>query len=287
MARDQVSLPANVVNDRDLADIVRRILIYKADDGGPWEFAPNYFEYGDDAVANRSEINKFRTGNPGLKQRVSQLCWAWFRDGLLDLVRWNGNTFAFVTSPVGETIFRSEQDEFRFVSIDEELRIVLKSRCPGLDSVVLDLADEAVRCHRVGLHRASAVMLGAASEALLLRLFEALLPQRTALHLSSPPKGHYGAVEVLDWLADQFEQRGKAISQLLRGAGEPATFVFEMPRRIRMADALRVTRNNGGHPGGSPVSRDEARSFLAVFPTHAEAVHGTTEALLRLATRST
>lgn len=125
--------------------------------------------------------------------------------------------------------------------------------------------EEAVATYQAGCARATAVMVGAASEALVLGLRDELVSALSALGVK-PPKG------MSDWKAKTvLGAIEKTVQQQLLGS---------MPHPLRerfdgywsaFANQIRFARNEAGHPSSvAPVDMDTAHANLLIFPSLAE-----------------
>jgi hypothetical protein len=137
-----------------------------------------------------------------------------------------------------------------------------------LNPIAKSYLDEGLECFSAGLHKAAAVMLGAAAESIILELRENVLARLTNLGIE-PSK------QLLDW----------RIKTILDGLNELlASKAAQMPHDLRaefesywpaFTQQIRATRNEAGHPSTiDPVSPDGVHASFLVFPE-----------LVRLATR--
>ena len=76
-----------------------------------------------------------------------------------------------------------------------------------------------------------------------------------------------------------FESERRALSEALSGVGADVRLVGELPRLLGVANVIRLTRNEAGHPVRLVARRDEALNLMAVFPHLAETVFGCVAAL--------
>jgi hypothetical protein len=128
-----------------------------------------------------------------------------------------------------------------------------------LDKVEERYLPQALEAFRRNLPDASAVMLGAVSEHLLLQLGEAIEGKDPASAAAVRRKLDGPALGLLTFLQDYFSSRRTALPRELRETLD-TTFVG-------IASFIRVTRNDAGHPAiGRPVERDQAFVALQLFP---------------------
>lgn len=144
------------------------------------------------------------------------------------------------------------------------------------DPVVLLHADEAVRGWVAGLNRSCAVMLGCASERLVLILAEGI-----------------AASGLAPWAAGLSRDLGARESDASRPTPISTVFdhvrvcVLELKKQRRLSwstgdalerrlsaifDSTRGLRNDAGHPSGVEVSSDDAHARLLLFPGYCEFV---------------
>jgi hypothetical protein len=130
----------------------------------------------------------------------------------------------------------------------------------ALDAVAMSYLQEALECYVAGLYKAAAVMVGAASESIILDLRN--LTVKKLASLAKPiPKG------LQDW-------RMKSVSDSLRAFCDEHK--SQMKRELResfeaywaaLAQQIRTVRNDAGHPTSvDPVTSDTVHASLLIFP---------------------
>jgi hypothetical protein len=129
---------------------------------------------------------------------------------------------------------------------------------------------QASAAFRADLHDAAAVMLGAAAEHLLLQLGEAIVAAdpgaaKVKKALDGPALG------LLREIQRYLEPKSKSLPRELRENFE-TTF-------LGVANTIRTSRNDGGHPALPHVERDEAFVLLRLFPIYRGWVIGLIPAL--------
>jgi hypothetical protein len=143
----------------------------------------------------------------------------------------------------------------------------LKTVCPNIDATTMLYVEEALGSFRSGRFLASAVMIGVASESMLLRLVDAVR----------------GALNPADQTSfDQATKRNKAKTyhdEVMKVLNRPTV---NLPSAIKGDDLsvfvsgifnlIRQTRNVAGHPTGRRMDRDEANALLLQFPSYCERV---------------
>ena len=212
-------------------------------------------------------------GQEALDRRVAQYCW---RLVVLGFLVPEGGAFALTES--GREFLGERADDGRVVLTSNGLVRRLRERCPELDPVTSRYADLAQECFLPSHYHASAVLLGVASEATLRRLCAAVENglRRQAIHL---PRRDDGAARMLDWLEKVFRAHRKPIKELVDAAGTDSRVVDDLPRLLGTGTAIRLTRNEAGHPSNVVIDRDDALGLFVLFPRMAEAAFVTAAAL--------
>lgn len=130
----------------------------------------------------------------------------------------------------------------------------------NLDAVTLIYAVEAVECYVNGLFKASAVMIGCASESLVLVIRDHLAELLEYRGQAVPKKlTDWKAKTVTDAIRAVLEALDPPIDRSLREEIDAywSTFAFH----------LRMVRNEAGHPVDiDPISEEQAHSALLIFP---------------------
>jgi hypothetical protein len=135
----------------------------------------------------------------------------------------------------------------------------LRSRA-ALSPMAAGYVDEALQAYQSACFKAAAVMIGAASECLVLELRDALVTKLKALG-KTPPKKLEG------W---QVKQVLDALQQLIQAAagGMPAklreAFGANWPAFVQQ---IRAARNDAGHPSSiDPITPETVHAALLIFP---------------------
>jgi hypothetical protein len=139
-----------------------------------------------------------------------------------------------------------------------------------LDPVALSYLTEALNTYNSGCHKASAVMVGAAAESLVLGLRDVLVQRLDVAGVTLPAKLK-GRLE--DWRAKTVHD---AVSEALDG------HCPKLPRELRepfesywpaLAREIRASRNEAGQPSSiDPITPERSRAALLVFPLLAKLV---------------
>jgi len=129
-----------------------------------------------------------------------------------------------------------------------------------IDAVAMSYLTEGLECYVAGLFKASAVMVGAAAESMILCLREATVEKLTTLGRTVPkPLEDWRIKTVSDALVAFFEAQKASIGRQLREGFEAYWPAF--------AAQIRTTRNEAGHPlSVEPVTQDAVHASLLVFP---------------------
>lgn len=129
-----------------------------------------------------------------------------------------------------------------------------------LNPVAQSYLNEGLACFSAGLHKAAAVMLGAASESMILEIRDTVQSRLTALG-AHMPKG------LRDWRAKTIAD---ALNEILSAR------LTQMPHELRtefeafwpaFTQQVRAIRNDAGHPSSvDPVAPDAVHASFLVFP---------------------
>lgn len=136
-------------------------------------------------------------------------------------------------------------------------------------SVARSYLDEALDTYASGCDRATAVLAGCASEAIVLELRDAMIAKYEAA--SIVPGARPVGLRPNDW----------QIATIVRGVHDVLAGVRNtMPRELRerfefrwmaLADVIRRARNDVGHPTRlDPITRDDVHALLLLFPESAK-----------------
>ncbi len=131
-----------------------------------------------------------------------------------------------------------------------------------LDDAEKRYLPQALEAFRRNLPDASAMMLGCASEHLVLFLGEEIVRVELDLNRAKTTQKKLDgpALTLLRHLNNELQQRG-----LPRRLEEQRSTTFD-----GIAQLIRIARNDAGHPDLRPVSRDECFNLLRLFPGYRE-----------------
>jgi hypothetical protein len=130
----------------------------------------------------------------------------------------------------------------------------------ALNDVAFSYLNEALLTYNSGCFKASAVMVGTASETLLLELRDAVV-SRSSAHGRKPNSKlvDWRAKPVLDGVADELNRHTQLMPAKLREA-----FQYLWPAFMQQ---IRAGRNDAGHPTSvEPVTGDTVHASLLIFP---------------------
>ena len=136
-------------------------------------------------------------------------------------------------------------------------------------------------CFLAGHYEASTVMLGVATEALVLSLADALATVRVSFAptLRARP-GRWTAAQTLSWLIEALESHRRELQVAAQAKGVSHDWIEELRSVLRgTGQAIRLTRNDMGHPTGISTSQEDALQLFVLFPRLAKACTEATTAL--------
>ena len=141
----------------------------------------------------------------------------------------------------------------------------LRKRVPAVDDVTLLYVNEAIACHRSRNYIAAILMVGVAVEHALVDLSEATatwLPPTEAANLRKVLDGQRKAAHLYDELRKRLDGKKSAL---------PTDFAqhYEVSL-LGMGTAIRLARNDAGHPTGQRFDRDDSAQFLMMLPRYLE-----------------
>ena len=225
-------------------------------------------------AATRGKFLLANGGSAVFDLRVAQLCWRLVTLGFLTPQGWE--KFA-VTEP-GREFLADNAEDAQVVLTPRGLARRLDNRCPNLDAVTSRYAGLAQDCFLAGHYHAAAVLLGVASEAALQRLADSIARVLPKLGITSSQRGD-GAARTLDWLEEILRSHKKKIKKALDAATADSRWIDDLPRLLGPGTAIRLTRNEAGHPSDAAIDRSDAFRLFVLFPQMAEATFVTAAAL--------
>lgn len=145
----------------------------------------------------------------------------------------------------------------------------LRSDVPGMSATVRAYAEEALGAYNARLYRSSAVMLGVASEA-------AILEAATSFASEMPEAESKQFLKTVNSRKQNFITKFAMFQDKLRSKKNelPDELADGLELTVHaVADLLRVSRNDAGHPTGRPVGRDDAFVHLRMFVRYARKLY--------------
>jgi hypothetical protein len=141
---------------------------------------------------------------------------------------------------------------------------------PQVDSIVLQYAQESARAFRAQLWFASAVMLGAASERVILLLLEAIR-DRTP----EPDKAKMTRLIDQPRLGEIFRViQARVTAEIKAGSLPYSVHQGCTEHLLSLLEMIRVQRNEAVHPAAAQVDRQKAFITLQTFPEALRVVEG-------------
>ncbi len=220
---------------------------------------------------------KNRIGNANgsistLDSRINEQFWRLVLRGVL--VPSSGR---FEVTVAGRSSLSDIESDARIALVGDGLRGALEQRSPGIDQVALRYAELAQDCFFSGHFEGSVILLGAASELVLGDLIEAVNEKASVLGISEVDPGSTRAQ--LEDLRDLVTGNRKLLKAAIVKAGGEGNWLSDLPGLLDGANAIRLTRNDAGHPSRDLPRRYEAHGALVMFPHLAEALVTTAEEL--------
>ena len=129
-----------------------------------------------------------------------------------------------------------------------------------INSVARSYIEEGIDCYASGLYKASAVMVGASAESLILELRDALSSKLNSLSRKLPKDlDDWRIKRVLDAMHAFFSTTKDILQSEIRDEFEAYWAAF--------AQQIRAVRNDVGHPSSvDPVTPDTVHASLLIFP---------------------
>jgi hypothetical protein len=138
----------------------------------------------------------------------------------------------------------------------------------SLEPIAMSYLREGLDCYVDGLFKAAAVMIGCATESLILSLRDATVQKLMTVGKPVPPKlNDWKTKTVSDSLKTFLDTQSKKFSHELRESFEAYWSAF--------AQQIRAARNDAGHPANvDPVTPDTVHASLLVFSEIARIANG-------------
>ncbi len=223
-------------------------------------------------------LAKINGGQAVVFAQIRSLIWKWVVGGFVVPC---GSAEQFDATESGRVFLRGVADDRHLAVIEGTLAARLRRDIPTIDEAVVFYADQSQRCFLSALYQPSVVMLGLANEMLVQTLFDALLSVEAAAGIPpyQPRRGNTSVVTKMDWLELRFRENRTLIGRYLTAAGQPSRWIDDLPMLLGQSNALRLVRNDSGHPSPYRGEYEDALGFLTLFPKIAQAFTETTVAL--------
>jgi len=128
---------------------------------------------------------------------------------------------------------------------------------------------EALVTYNAGCVRATGVMVGAATEALIIDLRDAMVARITVQGRRPSAKlSDWRAKTVLDAIADELRPHVRLMGKALQDR-----YQYHWPGCTQQ---IRASRNDAGHPGSATVTEDDVHAALLLFPEVVKMANGLT-----------
>jgi len=210
---------------------------------------------------------QFTQENKPTNDQITQTLWALLGKGIIyiDISQPAPENWEWCLTNAGE---KSASDE-QFNPDDPERYLErLKNNVPELSSLVYQYTNEAVNCYYNESYLASAVMLGAASEAVFLELAEASIPwlegsgDGLQVILENPRQPYVNKFR-------EFRKRLESRKlQLPTEIADKLSITFDS-----LLDQYRLVRNEIGHPSGKTITREDQYISLQMFGRYLQTVY--------------
>ncbi|HHF0510944.1 MULTISPECIES: hypothetical protein [Vibrio diabolicus subgroup] len=207
----------------------------------------------------REAKTRLKIGRDNIQERIVLTEWyELFRVGLMS---WGFNfdnpnpPFCHVTSRGQQALELLTRDPFNPTGYMLHIASLGK-----LNNVAASYLEEGVNCFASNFHKSASVMVGAASEAIILELRDKVIEKLHAKAIPLP-KGidDWRIKTITNALRSFFEQKKKAFENNLKEEYEAYWPAF--------TQQIRAVRNNAGHPTDiSPISADTVHASFLIFP---------------------
>ena len=269
--------PGHRLSDAELALAVSSAIINdKLNPGSDLPFQIGEFA-GRLGIRDRHAARPFLEANPGneLNFRVASYCWQLVVLGYLVP---DSSTTSFRPTDRGRRFFESADPT---AVIPGGLDAQLAQEGFGQTEAPRQYARLAQDCFLAGHYETATVMLGVANEALLVDLAVEL--SRSLQTLATPFRPYDDratARGTINWIRDSLEAHRRTIRQELESRNHDSEWIEVLRDTLDgTSQAIRLTRNDFGHPTGLTASLEDALQVLTLFPRFARASHQAISAL--------
>jgi hypothetical protein len=286
------ALPTNrPLSDAEIAIAVAQAILYdRQNPGQKLPFQPDTSSLlarlgvGDRSDEDKEWRQRFFKINqtPDLGFRLAEYCWRLAGLGyLVPKLGGGGQWGQFIPTDRGHAFLQGfDPVALTHGGLDEKLAAI------GLEPHELprQYARLAQDCFLAGHFESSIVMLGVASEDLVKTLAEALsgMPS-TVVHSLKKRSTRATANQNLDWITEVLAMHKSQIRSALHAKGLDADWIDSLSSVLNgSGQAIRLTRNEVGHPTGITVHQDDALQLIVLFPRLAGACRQASTTLTQL-----
>ena len=215
--------------------------------------------------------SSFHTANPQkeLEFRLAQYCWRLVGLGYMVPQVSSGWGVFFLTERGRDFLEGFDSATVTSGGLDTRLH----DMGFGRDELPRQYVRLAQDCFLAGHNESSVVMLGAATEALILQVADALAAALPRLSVPLRPRPDRAtARQNLAWLTEATTVHRRELAKAMTTAGTDGSWIEMLSDVLSgTGQAVRLTRNELGHPTGVSVDRDGALQLMALFPRFAGA----------------
>jgi hypothetical protein len=204
--------------------------------------------------------------HPADAESVRDVFWDLFRQGHITLGLNNSNPAYpfFRLSRFGRDNLGTSAEN-RFHDTKTYLDLV-RGRAPNLAPGTETYLEEAVAAFYAGCYLSACIMLGVAAETEFLRLADEIV-------VSTKFPGQFAGVAKETFVKSKIDRFRRSLEPIRSQLAPKKKFENLDANLSAIQAALRVARNDAGHPTGSPApGRDQVYVFLHLFPSFAEQV---------------
>jgi hypothetical protein len=225
-----------------------------------------------DKIPPNQRIPSFHGGRsflaPGDETLLIEVIWSFITQGIL-VPGFNDSNQGYPFLRLTEYGKRCVQEEKILPHDPDGYLREFHAAVPNADSVVIEYLTEALQCYIHGLNRAAAVMLGAASEQMILLLIESCGHSISDVSASQRFESEYTKASSIFRKFEIFEKRLQAVKAKL-----PKNIAENLDSQLRgVFDLIRSSRNDAGHPAsGAQPGRDAIYSHLRLFVPYCQRV---------------
>jgi hypothetical protein len=201
------------------------------------------------------------TGKNVLKPVVADETWQLVLEGVFR----PGSHDTFRVTPYGAKVLAEKE----VTPHDHEGYLqAISKQSPKIDGDTRMYLSEALRSFQTGNHLASTVMLGVASESVLVRVVKAM----EGAFDSETKKESFVKATKDKFASTQHAEVWKRLQDKI--AVLPRDLQDSVGLHLKgMFDVIRLSRNEAGHPSGKPMERSNTYSLLTLFPYYAKTAH--------------